>query len=63
MNKCPRCKLPQDGVYKCQYCGYNLAQDKRRHIKLSRKKVNGIIGEFKKRVDSFKEKKKQGALY
>ena len=21
-NKCLRCKLPQKGTYRCQYCGY-----------------------------------------
>ena len=26
MNKCPRCNLPQNGFYKCQYCGYVLTK-------------------------------------
>ena len=37
-SKCPRCKLPQDGEHVCQYCGYNLTQDKKRYIKLNLKK-------------------------
>jgi len=63
MNKCPRCELPQEGIYKCQYCGYDLTKDKKRHIKITRKKVKDILGGLKKLPDSFKEKKKQGSLY
>jgi hypothetical protein len=48
MNKCPRCKLPQEGIYKCQYCGYDLIKDKKRHIKKTRKRLKDIIGGLKK---------------
>ena len=47
MNKCPRCKLPQEGMYRCQYCGYKLPQGRRGHIKLTRKKLNNLITKVK----------------
>jgi uncharacterized Zn finger protein (UPF0148 family) len=56
MDKCPRCKLPQDGMYKCQYCGYDLTKDKKSHIKKKRKRLKDIIGGFKKLPVSFKKK-------
>ena len=56
MNVCPRCKLPQEEIYKCQYCGYNLIKDKKSHIKKSRKRLKDIIGGFKKLPVSFKKK-------
>ncbi len=55
MKKCPRCKLPQNGIYKCQYCGYDLPQDKKRHVKITRKRVKDIIGGLKKGPDRFKK--------
>jgi uncharacterized Zn finger protein (UPF0148 family) len=56
MDKCPRCKLPQDGMYKCQYCGYDLTKDKKSRIKKNRKRLKDIIGGFKKLPVSFKKK-------
>ncbi len=44
MGKCPRCKLPHDGMYKCQYCGYDLTKDKKKHAKINIKKMKDIIG-------------------
>ena len=43
MNKCPRCKLLQEGMYRCQYCGYKLPQGRRGHIKLTLEKLNNLI--------------------
>ena len=48
MTKCPRCKLPQEGMYKCQYCGYKLPQGRRGHIKLTREKLRDLIDRVKK---------------
>jgi len=48
MNKCPRCKLPQEGIYKCQYCGYDLAKHKKRTLNIFRKKVKNIDNGRKK---------------
>jgi hypothetical protein len=56
MDKCPRCKLPQDGMYKCQYCGYDFTKDKKKHVKINIKKMKDIIGGFKKRLDVNNEK-------
>ena len=47
MNKCPRCKLPQNGIYKCQYCGYDLNKYNKKHATIIRKRLKGIIGELK----------------
>jgi hypothetical protein len=47
MNKCPRCNLPQEGMYKCQYCDYDLTKDKKRHIKITQKRLKDIIAGFK----------------
>jgi hypothetical protein len=48
MNKCPRCNLPQNGIYKCQYCGYDLTNNKKSHTKITLKRLKDIIGGFKK---------------
>jgi hypothetical protein len=47
MDKCPRCNLPQKGIYKCQYCGYDLKKYNKKHTTIIRKRLKGIIGEFK----------------
>jgi len=47
MNKCPRCNLPQNGIYKCQYCGYDLNKYNKKYTTRIRKKLNDIIGGFK----------------
>lgn len=48
MNECPRCNLPQNGIHKCQYCGYDLTNYKKRHTKITLKRLKDIIGGFKK---------------
>jgi hypothetical protein len=49
MNKCPRCKLPQEEIYKCQYCGYDLKKKYRKsYIKITRKRLKDISGGSKK---------------
>ena len=47
MNKCPRCKLPQKGTYRCQYCGYDLSKNKK-PFKTIRNKLDDIIGTLNK---------------
>jgi hypothetical protein len=47
MNKCPRCNLPQNGIYKCQYCGYDLNKHNKKNTTIIRKRLSGIIGKFK----------------
>jgi hypothetical protein len=44
-------------------CGYELSKDKKRHIKITRKRMKDILGGLKKLSNSFKEKKKQNSLY
>jgi hypothetical protein len=45
MDKCPRCNLPQKGIYKCQYCGYNLNKYNKRPATIIRKRFkDSIIG-------------------
>jgi hypothetical protein len=51
MYKCPRCKLPQDGIYKCQYCGYDLSKVKKRRVRINIGKMKDIIGGLNKRID------------
>jgi hypothetical protein len=48
MHECPRCMLPQEGIYKCQYCGYDLTKYKKKHSKLTRKSLKDITGKLKK---------------
>jgi predicted Rossmann fold nucleotide-binding protein DprA/Smf involved in DNA uptake len=48
MNKCPRCYLPQNGIYECQYCGYDLNKYNKKHSTIIRKKLKNIIGVSKK---------------
>ena len=38
---CPRCKLPQNGINECKYCGLNFAKYKKLKFKekLSQKKI------------------------
>ena len=45
--KCPRCKLPQKGTDKCQYCGYDISEN-RKPIKTIRNKFKDIIGALSK---------------
>ena len=48
MNKCPRCNLPQEGIYKCQYCGYDLSKNKKKQTKTLQNRLKDIIGAFNK---------------
>lgn len=48
MIKCPRCKLPQAGIYKCQYCGYDLNKYNKKPTTIIRKRLKDIVGGFKK---------------
>ena len=48
MNKCPRCNLPQNGIYKCQYCGFDLTKYNKKPTKIIRKRFKDIFGGFKK---------------
>lgn len=43
MNKCPRCKLPQQGTHRCQYCGYVFSKNKK-PSKTIKDKLEDIIG-------------------
>ena len=47
MNKCPRCKLPQKGTNRCQYCGYDLSKNKK-PFKTIRNRLKDIIGTLNK---------------
>jgi hypothetical protein len=49
MNKCPRCKLPQEGRYRCQYCGYDLTKVKKRRVRINFGKMKDLIGGVNKR--------------
>ena len=63
MNKCPRCNLPQNGIYKCQYCGYDLKKYNKKHTTIIRKRLKGIIGEFKEgKIFSSNKKSKVGSM-
>jgi uncharacterized C2H2 Zn-finger protein len=45
--KCPRCKLPQNETYRCQYCGYVFPKNKK-HTQTIRNKLANIFGALKK---------------
>jgi primosomal protein N' len=49
MDNCPRCNLPQKGINKCQYCGYDLTKYNKRPTKIIQKKFKNIINGFKQR--------------
>ena len=57
MNQCPRCKLPQGGIYKCQYCGYDISVYNKKSIKIIRKKLSNIIGRLKERRIALRPKR------
>jgi len=46
---CPRCKLPQKGIYECEYCGLSFAQYKKPNIKEKFKWENTPKNNSKKR--------------
>ena len=48
MNICPRCNLQQNGIYKCQYCGYDLNKYYKKPTNIIRKWLKDIIGGLKK---------------
>lgn len=47
MNKCPRCKLPQKGKHRCQYCGHVFERKNKKPIKSFRNKLEDIISAFR----------------
>jgi hypothetical protein len=57
MNECPRCNLPQNGINKCQYCGYDLGKYNKKRTKILRRKLSDFIGGFKKEVHALRPKK------
>jgi hypothetical protein len=63
MDKCPRCNLLQKGIYKCQYCGYDLSKYNKRPTKIILTKFKDIISGFKKsQIVSSLKKSKVGSL-
>ena len=57
MDKCPRCNLPQKGIYKCQYCGYDLKKYNKRPAAMIRKRFKDfIIGIKQSRIFSSNKK-------
>jgi len=63
MNKCPRCNLPQNGIYKCQYCGYDLNKYNKKHTTIIPKRLKDIIGGFKEgQIVSSNKKSKVRAM-
>jgi hypothetical protein len=46
-HKCPRCKLPQTGALRCQYCGYLLSKEKK-YKRTIRSGLASILGVFNK---------------
>ena len=44
---CPRCKLPQKGRHRCQYCGYVFSKNKKHTITI-RNKLANIIAALKR---------------
>ena len=48
MIKCPRCKLPQAGIFKCQYCGYDLNKYSKKPTTIIRKRLKDVVGGFGK---------------
>ena len=57
MNQCPRCHLPQNGINKCQYCGYDLGKYNKKRTKIIRRKLSDFIGGFKEGVRALRPKK------
>ena len=43
MNTCPRCKLPQKGTHRCQYCGYVFSKNNK-YFETIRTKLKNIFG-------------------
>jgi hypothetical protein len=43
----PKCNLPQNGIYKCQYCGHDLKKYNKKNTTIIRKRLSDIIGKFK----------------
>jgi len=48
MHKCPRCNLPQEGIHRCQYCGFDLSKYKKKDTKTIRNRLKGIIAVLNK---------------
>ena len=47
MDKCPRCKLPQKGIYKCEYCYYDLTKYNKKRTTIIRKRFGNLIDGLK----------------
>jgi hypothetical protein len=63
IDKCPRCNLPQKGIYKCQYCGYNLKKYNKKNTTIIRRRLKGIISDFKEgKTFSSNKKSKVGSI-
>ena len=60
LSKCPRCNLPQEGIYSCEYCGYVFSKNEKKIAKAYRKKVKDFIGALNK--DPIVQSKKKGSL-
>ena len=60
LTKCPRCNLPQEGTYSCQYCGYVFSRDEKKFAKSYQKRLKDFIWAIDK--DSLVKRKKQSAL-
>ena len=61
MNNCPRCNLSQNGIYKCQYCGYDVFKYNKRPTKIIKKKFKDVISGFKQiQIVSSNQKSKVG---
>ena len=57
IQKCPRCNLPQEGIYRCQYCGYDLSQNKKKNPRAIRNRLKDIMGALNKERSVTRHKK------
>ena len=60
LNKCPRCNLPQEGIYSCQYCGYAFSKNEKKFAKSYHKRLKDFIWVINK--DPIAPSKKQSTL-
>jgi hypothetical protein len=60
MDKCPRCSLPQKGIYRCQYCGYDLKKYNKRPATIIRKRFKDSIIAIKQSRIFSSNKKSRG---
>jgi hypothetical protein len=57
LNNCPRCNLPQEGVYSCQYCGYVFAKHEKKFARALRNRLKDIFPTFKKETKAPSKKR------